>query len=831
MLQLLPLLLAATIQDAPTSPLPTAAAQSSETRPLARIELDLDAPGAPTLQTLQELALDLIEFDLEQRRAVALAPPADLARLEAAGIPYALVRADEGAFYAERLAGGLLPTAANLGAWLSPPFAQGGMGGYYTLAQVESVLDQIAASYPALVTPKFSIGQSIEGRDIWALKVSDNPGVDENEPEVRFDSLHHAREPQGMQTTLWFLLWCLESYGADPLATYLVDERELYFVPVVNPDGYRYNQQIAPGGGGLWRKNRRNNGGGSFGVDLNRNYPYQWGYDNIGSSGSSSSETYRGPSPASEPETQAMVAFIQARDFRSSISAHTYSNLWLQPYGYDFVFPSNQQQYNLLNDLCTEVNGYAAGSPPEILYSANGGTIDYEANLTGALTWTPEIGSSSDGFWPPSSRIVPLAEENLLAYQRVALAGGAFVYLADLTSTAIGDGDEFAEGGESFELALTVNNVGGGATVGPVTATLVIEGGPATVTAGQTNFGPLPSFTSAGNASAPLSFTIDAGAPAGSTVLWRLTLDHDGYSQDVTGSVPIGEPRLLIADDAELARGWITGLPSDTTSTGIWERGVPIGTNSSGQPAAPGSDTSQPGQFAYVTGNGGGSAGNDDVDNGLTTLISPRFDLSGAESVVVRYQRWFADLTVADDVFAVDVSNDDGQSWVPLERITQNQNQWAPFEADLGQVLPLSAEMRLRFIAEDDPNNSVVEAAVDDLEFETFGDGTLIALYGTPTVGGAPRLFTSVEAPSTVSLLMSAGTFDLALPGIEGKLLVDPATAVVLTTQSAAPGAPLEQVLAVPNSSNLGGATVYLQAAAFGASGVSLSNRVTFAIN
>ena len=101
--------------------------------------------------------------------------------------------------------------------------------------------------------------------------------------EVRLDSLHHSREPQGMQSSLWFLLYMLEEYGNDPLATYLVNEREIYFVPCVNPDGYEYNRQIAPGGGGLWRKNRRDNGN-STGVDLNRNYPFQWGFDNSGSS-------------------------------------------------------------------------------------------------------------------------------------------------------------------------------------------------------------------------------------------------------------------------------------------------------------------------------------------------------------------------------------------------------------------------------------------------------------------------------------------------------------------------------------------------------------------
>jgi murein tripeptide amidase MpaA len=94
---------------------------------------------------------------------------------------------------------------------------------------------------------------------------------------------------------MYYMWYLLENYGTDPEATYLVDNREMYFVPCFNPDGYEYNRQTDPNGGGMWRKNRRNNGG-SYGVDLNRNFGYMWGYDDLGSSPIPSSETYRGPS-------------------------------------------------------------------------------------------------------------------------------------------------------------------------------------------------------------------------------------------------------------------------------------------------------------------------------------------------------------------------------------------------------------------------------------------------------------------------------------------------------------------------------------------------------
>lgn len=825
---LLPLLLSAPLQTGASTPTDPVFVEP----PRARITLDLAAPGGATLETIQTMALDLIQLDLNGQRAVVLAPPADLAALDAAGVPYEIEVADEALRYAERLARTQTQVGTpNLGAWLNPPFGSGSMGGYYTLAQVTSVLDQIHAAYPTITTPKFSLGQSIQGRDIYAIKLSDNPDVDESEPEVRYDSLHHAREPQGMQTSFWFMLWCLENYGTDSLANYLIDEREMYFVMVVNPDGYLYNQQIAPNGGGLWRKNRRNNGGGSFGVDLNRNYPYQWGYDNQGSSPFSDSETYRGTSPASEPETQAMVAFIQAREFATSLSIHCFSNVWIQPYGYDFVTPTNQVEYDELNDLCTEFNGYPAGGPVATIgYPANGLTVDYEANLTGAFTWTPEIGSQSDGFWPSSDRIVPLAEDNLVAFQRVALAAGAFVYTDAFQLTEIGDGDGFVESGESVEIAVAVRNSGSDPTIGAVTATLLLDSPGGTVTAGQFDFGGLGSFDGANNLTSPLAFQVDANAEAGAAIGWRVVVAYEGFEQEFTGSVSIGEPRVLIADDIELQRGWIAGLPSDTANTGQWERGIPIGTSSSGQPANPGTDTTPGGQLAYVTGNGGGSGGNDDVDDGLTTLISPRMDLSGVSAARASYQRWFADLSTADDTFRIELSNDDGQSWATLEEISGNQNEWIESELDLQSVLPLTDAMRIRFVAEDDPNNSVVEAGVDDLAISAFGDGPLLALYGTPTVGGNVSLFTSVDVDGLLTVLVSAGTTQLTIPGVAGELLIDPASAFPLTDVSLSAGDATELLLAIPQSAVLGGTTLYLQGVSFDVNGFGFSNRIALPI-
>ena len=148
-------------------------------------------------------------------------------------------------------------------------FGFGSMGGYYTLAEVIEELDSMKLLFPNLLSTKLSIGTSIEGRPIYMVKISNNPNVNEDEPELLYTALHHAREPEGMMQMIFYMYYLLENYGTNPEVTCLVDNREIFFIPVVNPDGYEYNRQTNPNGGGMWRKNRRNNGGGIYGVDLN----------------------------------------------------------------------------------------------------------------------------------------------------------------------------------------------------------------------------------------------------------------------------------------------------------------------------------------------------------------------------------------------------------------------------------------------------------------------------------------------------------------------------------------------------------------------------------
>jgi carboxypeptidase T len=212
-------------------------------------------------------------------------------------------------------------------------FGYGSMGGFFTMTEVYARLDSMFALYPNIITQKFSIGTTVQGRPIYVAKISDNPNVNESEPQVFYNSLIHAREPQAMMTVMYYMYYLLENYGTDPEVTYLVNNREIYFQPIVNPDGYEYNRTTDPNGGGMFRKNRKLNSDGSYGIDLNRNFGYMWGYNNSGSSNIPSDETYRGTSAFSEPETQAYRDFVNSKNFKTTLNYHTYSNLLLYPWG------------------------------------------------------------------------------------------------------------------------------------------------------------------------------------------------------------------------------------------------------------------------------------------------------------------------------------------------------------------------------------------------------------------------------------------------------------------------------------------------------------------
>ncbi len=311
-------------------------------------------------------------------------------------------------------------------------FNYGSMGSYYTYQQILDHLDSLASKFPAIVKSKAQIDtfRSIQNRPMYWMKISDNPNTDENEPEVLMTAVHHAREPLGVTQMIFFMYYLCENYNTNDEVKYFVDNSEIYFIPVVNPDGYVYNQTNNPAGGGMWRKNRRPNAGGSFGVDLNRNYGHFWGYNNIGSSPTPTSETYRGTAGFSEPEIRAVKYFCEQHQFRLALNYHTYGNLLIYPWGYTDSNTPDSLQYHQYTKAMTNYNRFVYGTGTETVgYTTNGDSDDWMHGETGTknkiLSLTPEVGENVYGFWPPQAAILPYCNLNMhtnMNFMRCALA-------------------------------------------------------------------------------------------------------------------------------------------------------------------------------------------------------------------------------------------------------------------------------------------------------------------------------------------------------------------------------------------------------------------------
>ncbi len=293
------------------------------------------------------------------------------------------------------------------------------LGLYHTYVEMLDALGQMVLDYPSL-TMLDTIGTTHEGRVIVALKISDNAAVDESETEVLIIGCHHARELMSVDVPLMFAQYLLSNYGVSSFVTSMVDGREIWIMPMMNPDGHVYVQNNhADDWWNWWRKNRRDNGDGSFGVDLNRNYDYHWGYDDAGSSPDPSSLVYRGPSAFSEPETQAVRDFCNSREFSVALSYHSYSELIIHPWGYAPVYTEDHEMFTVLGDSLSRGNGYYVGcTATDILYPVNGDSDDWMYGETTSknrmFSYTIELNSYEEGgFAPPDSLIAPTFDKVL----------------------------------------------------------------------------------------------------------------------------------------------------------------------------------------------------------------------------------------------------------------------------------------------------------------------------------------------------------------------------------------------------------------------------------
>ena len=511
---------------------------------------------------------------------------------------------------------------------LPDAFQLGGMGGFFTWQEMLEQLDAMRAAHPDLISEKVPFGISVEGRPLHMVRISTTPDVDADKPEVLYDALHHAREPASMHQLITFMWYLLERYGTDPEVTYLVDHLELYFVPCINPDGYVYNELMDPAGGGLWRKNRRPNGDGTVGVDLNRNYGEGWGADDLGSSPEPFSDVYRGPAPFSEPETQAIRDLCNTHEFRLALNNHTFGNLLVYPWGYlpSFYTPDSAVFVNHGVQLTT-TNRYRFGTADQTVnYVVNGGSDDWmygeQQSKPKIIAMTPEAGFGNEGFWPPPSRIPTICQENIGPNLRLA-------HLA-LTHGVAEDRTPAIVGGSDPHVRFTLRRLG-------------VEPGPLTVSVEA-----LENVTSVG---APITFSalemlevvedsipfqIDPALNEGATFSYILAVSNGAFTHRDTITKVFGQPVVVFAEDGNSLSEWTNNGWATTTSAFL---------------SPPASITESP------------SGNYPDNANRRLTLTQP-IDLSGAAAAMLTFRaRW--DLEAYYDAVQVLVSSD-GVSWTPL---------------------------------------------------------------------------------------------------------------------------------------------------------------------
>ena len=285
-----------------------------------------------------------------------------------------------------------------------------GFEGYHTYLEVWQEAKALADAHPDIAR-RFSLGTSYQGRQLWALKISDNVGVDEAEPEVLYDGGTHSDEHMGVEMALKIAHWFIDGYGHDTRITNIVNSREIWVVLNVNPDGSEYD--IANGRFHFWRKNRQPTPGtGYIGTDLNRNFGYKWGGGGRTSS-NPAAITYRGPHAFSAPETVLMRNFLASRvvdgrqQIRAHITFHEAGRLVMWPYGYTYAnVPGDMTttDHNALMHIGRTMaasNGYKPEQASD-LYISSGTTRDYAYGTYRIFSYTFEM---SNGDYLDDSRI------------------------------------------------------------------------------------------------------------------------------------------------------------------------------------------------------------------------------------------------------------------------------------------------------------------------------------------------------------------------------------------------------------------------------------------
>ncbi len=546
----------------------------------------------------------------------------------------------------------------------------GSMGGYLKYTEVVAKLDSMRLEYPQFISQKFSIGNTFEGRTMWAVRVTKNPDAPTGRPEVFYNALIHAREPESMETQMYYFYWLFENYGSDPTATYILNNREIYWMPVFNADGYVYNETTNPNGGGMWRCNRHGSGNCGW-VDLNRNFgTYQfWNSSNGGSSTDSCSggqSTYRGTRPFSENETSNYMNFVSSRNFNSAFNSHTYGNYLLKPW--DWLDPAPTPDDNKFSQFLSDMSAtsnYTTGSPSQTLgYFVRGGASDFCYNdsahsnhhIFGML---PETGTS---FWPSQNDIIPFAQNMLYSNQYVSMIAGQYVNPVSQTF----DQPTYNAGQSGNYKVVFLNK--GLITASNVKVILTPLSLSLTIPTQQYSYSSLASFA---KDSSVFDFTIVTNVPANTALVANLKIIMDTstiYSQKVY--ILVGTGNVVLNDNAEGTFGnWVTN-------------------DSWGQTSA----QSHSPTHSFTDSPGGQYSVN---SNNSMTLANAYNKLSEQVFLLSFYHRYSVEENY--DFCNVEVSNSQDTSWQKIKSYTGSLADWTSQSFDLTPYTEGISSIRVRF--------------------------------------------------------------------------------------------------------------------------------------
>ena len=658
----------------------------------------VDIRSAEALEQILAMDLDLWSDYPGIRQVPVHVSVAERDALAAAGFSFSVINPDLWATYQRELSEHAQAPRQ--------PFDQ-----YPTLDEIIAFINNLAATHPELCEV-FSIGNSIEGRPIWVLHIAGTGG--DHKPAVFYHGLQHCREWIGGPVVLYLADYLVNNYGTNPDVTAMVNALDIYLAPCVNPDGYAYTWTT---GNRLWRKNRRNNGDGTYGIDLNRNWLGGWG--GVGSSGNTGSETYRGPSPFSEPETAALSNFITTNfGIIAYMDYHSFDELILWPYGYVNIVPP-EPDYTTFNTMGTEIQSliqgvhgvtYAQGPIYSTIYQCSGGSVDWTYGREDRLGLSIELrpsGNDPNGFILPPDQILPTCEENLpaivhltqwaAAQSRLALSlpNGAPAVLAPAADTPIDvDVRYFGQQLVADSLLLHYRYDGGAFQTAPLVPV-----------SGDLYRGTLPGTTCGGS---PQYYFSAEGTVSG-------TVDYPAGAPAAPITTPVGQLITVFSDNCETNPGWtVQNSTSPALTDGPWDRGVPVNCRR----GDPQSDYDGSGQ-CWLTDNNPTNCASD-VDGGYTWLNSPTINLSGSAHARVSFAVWYTNFTgnnPVNDLFKVYVSNNNGSTWTPaltLGPVTDYG--WTVHEFTVSDYVTPTNQMKIRFEASDLGGGSQVEAGIDAIQ-------------------------------------------------------------------------------------------------------------------